>query len=157
MIARFALILAASLTLAGCNQGKRDKAARGLEQPPDQALTVALVPLSPGGTPPMTQSTAKGEDYAKDPQKIADGKRLFTQMNCVGCHSHGGGSMGPPLAKPHPEWIYGDAIENIVSTVREGRPNGMPSFRGKIPDDQIWEIAAYVHSLSGTAPEQVGE
>ena len=27
----------------------------------------------------------------------------------------------------------------------------MPSFRGKIPDDQIWEIAAYVRSLSGNA------
>jgi cytochrome c oxidase cbb3-type subunit 3 len=40
------------------------------------------------------------------------------------------------------KWIYGDAIENIVATIREGRPNGMPSFRGRIPDDQIWQIAA---------------
>jgi cytochrome c oxidase cbb3-type subunit 3 len=157
MNARFALTLAAALALLGCNQAKRDNAASGLDHTQDQALTVAMVTLSPGGTPPVTQSTPKGEDYAKDPQKIAEGKQLFTQMNCVGCHSHGGGSMGPPLAKPHPEWIYGDAIENIVSTVREGRPNGMPSFRGKIPDDQIWEIAAYVHSLSGGEPEQVGE
>jgi cytochrome c oxidase cbb3-type subunit III len=44
-------------------------------------------------------------------------------------------------------WVYGARIENIVESIREGRPNGMPSFRGRIPDDQIWEIAAYVRSL----------
>ena len=62
-----------------------------------------------------------------------------------------------PLTKPQAEWIYGDSIENIVSTVREGRPKGMPSFRGKLPDDQIWEVAAYVHSLVDGAPEPAGE
>ena len=29
----------------------------------------------------------------------------------------------------------------------------MPSFRGKIPDDQIWQLVAYVRSLSGHAPK----
>ena len=50
-------------------------------------------------------------------------------------------------------WIYGGEIENIVATIREGRPNGMPSFRGKIPDQQIWELAAFVRSLSGNVPK----
>ena len=31
----------------------------------------------------------------------------------------------------------------------KGRPNGMPSFRGRIPEDQIWQLVAYVRSLSG--------
>lgn len=38
--------------------------------------------------------------------------------------------------------LLGDAIENIVQTINEGRPNGRPSFRGRIPEEQIWEIAA---------------
>jgi cytochrome c oxidase cbb3-type subunit 3 len=156
MIARLALAACAAFLLAGCNQSPQQKES-GLRANQDQHLTVALVTLSPGGTPPVTESTSKGEAYAKDPQKIADGKLLFSQMNCVGCHFHGGGGMGPPLAKPQNEWIYGDSIENIVSTVREGRPKGMPSFRGKLPDDQIWEIAAYVHSLVNGAPEPAGE
>jgi cytochrome c oxidase cbb3-type subunit 3 len=156
MIVRLALAVSTALLLAGCNQSQPQKDS-GLSASQDQHLTVALVTLSPGGTPPVTESTSKGEDYAKDPQKIADGKLLFSQMNCVGCHFHGGGGMGPPLAKPQGDWIYGDSIENIVSTVREGRPKGMPSFRGKLPDDQIWEIAAYVHSLVNGAPEPAGE
>jgi cytochrome c oxidase cbb3-type subunit III len=50
-------------------------------------------------------------------------------------------------------WIYGSDPENIVATIMEGRPNGMPSFRGKIPEYQIWQIAAYVQSLSGMVPK----
>jgi len=37
----------------------------------------------------------------------------------------------------------------------QGRPNGMPSFVGKIPDYQVWEIAAYVRSMSGQLPSDV--
>jgi cytochrome c oxidase cbb3-type subunit 3 len=156
MSARLPLAACAVLLLAGCSQSQEQKESR-LNANQDQHLTVALVSLSPGGAPPVTESTSKGEDYVQDPQKIADGKRLFAQMNCSGCHSHGGGGMGPPLTKPQKEWIYGSSIENIISTVREGRPKGMPSFRGKLPDDQIWEVAAYVHSMVNGAPEPAGE
>jgi cytochrome c oxidase cbb3-type subunit 3 len=47
------------------------------------------------------------------------------------------------------QWIYGSNSENIYSTIVEGRPNGMPSFRQKIPDNQVQQIAAYVKSMSG--------
>lgn len=59
--------------------------------------------------------------------------------------------MGPALMDD--KWIYGSSIENIAATIREGRPNGMPSFRGKIPDQQVFQIAAYVRSLSGNEPQ----
>jgi cytochrome c oxidase cbb3-type subunit 3 len=113
-------------------------------------LTNAMVELSPGGNPPVTARTRKGEDYQKNAYQLAQGKTLFKQMNCSGCHSNGGGGMGPALIDD--QWIYGSSIENIVATIREGRPNGMPSFRGKITDDQIWQIAAYVVSMGGKVP-----
>ncbi len=47
------------------------------------------------------------------------------------------------------KWIYGGRIEQIFASIMEGRPNGMPSFRGKIPATQAWQLAAYVRSLSG--------
>src|SRR5437588_10883899 len=43
----------------------------------------------------------------------------------------------------------------IFATIVEGRPNGMPSFRGKLNDDQVWKIAAYVRSLSGQVRKDV--
>ena len=74
------------------------------------------------------------------------GKRLFGQYNCSGCHSNGGGGMGPSLMDD--EWIYGGRLEQIHQTLVEGRPNGMPAWGGKIPDEQLWQIAAYVRSMS---------
>ena len=99
---------------------------------------------------PVTARTKKREDYQKNAYQLAQGKTLFKQMNCNGCHSNGGGGMGPALIDD--EWIYGSSIENIVATIREGRPNGMPSYRGKVTDDQIWQIAAYVVSMGGKVP-----
>ena len=52
-------------------------------------------------------------------------------------------------------WIYGSEPGNIFATIMQGRPNGMPSFRNRIPEYQAWEIAAYVRSLSGLLPADV--
>jgi cytochrome c oxidase cbb3-type subunit 3 len=30
----------------------------------------------------------------------------------------------------------------------EGRPNGMPAWGGKVPDEQLWQLATYVRSMS---------
>lgn len=84
---------------------------------------------------------------------VAEGKRFYQAYNCVGCHAQGGGAIGPALMDS--EWIYGSSLEQIHSTIIQGRPNGMPSFAGKIPDYQVWEIAAYVRSMSGQLPSDV--
>jgi cytochrome c oxidase cbb3-type subunit 3 len=89
--------------------------------------------------------------YEENAYAIAEGGRLYNWFNCVGCHFHGGGGIGPPLMDE--QWIYGSEPENIFASIVEGRPNGMPSFRGKIPNDQVWQLTAYVRSLSGLAPK----
>ncbi len=89
-------------------------------------------------------------DYEHNAWAMAEGKLLFTQFNCNGCHANGGGGMGPALMDNR--WIYGSNPEQIYATIMEGRPNGMPSFRGKINDNQAWQIAAYVRSMSGLVP-----
>ena len=88
-------------------------------------------------------------DYEKNALALSQGKQLFSQMNCTGCHAHGGGAIGPPLMDD--KWIYGSQPEQIFATIVEGRPNGMPSFRNKLPDYQIWQLTAYVRSMSGQA------
>jgi cytochrome c oxidase cbb3-type subunit 3 len=82
---------------------------------------------------------------------LAEGKRLFGWYNCNGCHANGGGDKGPPLMDD--VWIYGSEPANIYATIVEGRPNGMPSFGGHIPDEQVWQLVAYVRSMSGLVPQ----
>jgi cytochrome c oxidase cbb3-type subunit 3 len=92
------------------------------------------------------QSSARAAAFEGNAWHIAQGQRLFSWMNCGGCHSHGGGGMGPPLMDD--EWRYGGSMPEIVSTILNGRPNGMPSFRGRITEDQAWQLAAFVRALS---------
>ena len=98
-----------------------------------------------GGAPPPLDARARL--YDNNAPALAEGQRLFTWMNCVGCHSHGGGGMGPALMDD--EWRYGGRIDQIAATIAEGRPNGMPAWRGKLTEDQIWKVAAYVRTMSG--------
>jgi cytochrome c oxidase cbb3-type subunit III len=89
--------------------------------------------------------------YQESRFAVSQGQTYYEQFNCAGCHAPGGGGgMGPPLNDD--EWIYGSDPENIFDTVTKGRPNGMPSFRGKIGNAHLWQLVAYVRSLSGLTP-----
>ena len=46
-------------------------------------------------------------------------------------------------------WIYGSEPDQIYSTIVQGRPNGMPAFGARIPRQQVWQLVAFVRSLSG--------
>ena len=88
--------------------------------------------------------------YEENAYAMSQGKRLFSWYNCVGCHANGGGGSGPALMDD--KWIYGAEAANVYTTIVDGRPNGMPSFRNRITDAQVWQIVAYVESMSGQAP-----
>jgi cytochrome c oxidase cbb3-type subunit 3 len=113
----------------------------------------AVSTLFPGGgaMPPLNPVARK---YLDNAQAIAAGSRLFDWYNCSGCHFHGAGGIGPSLMDD--EWIYGGRIDQIYDTIARGRPNGMPSWQGKIPANEIWQIAAYVRSLSEAQPTKGG-
>ncbi|HEX8073122.1 MAG TPA: c-type cytochrome [Pyrinomonadaceae bacterium] len=106
--------------------------------------------LTPGAPAPTPPTRNQAEESAYD---LNEGKRLFQQYNCSGCHAQGGGGMGPPLMDD--KWLYGSDPANVFQTVVEGRPNGMPSFRQKIPNGQVWQLVGYVRSLSGQLPKDV--
>jgi cytochrome c oxidase cbb3-type subunit 3 len=137
-------LIAALLLLATSVARGDDPTFRTAEPGPLATPTTTLFPG--GGSMPPLDPRAKA--YEGNSQAIAEGARLFDWYNCSGCHFHGAGGMGPSLMDKL--WIYGGRIDQIRATIVQGRPNGMPSWEGKIPDEQIWQIAAYVRSLSAS-------
>jgi cytochrome c oxidase cbb3-type subunit 3 len=84
--------------------------------------------------------------FQGDPAKIKEGGALFVSYNCMDCHgADGSGAMGPSLADGR--WHFGGNTGEVFQSIYEGRPDGMPSWGGRIPDDQIWRLVAYVQSL----------
>jgi cytochrome c oxidase cbb3-type subunit III len=84
--------------------------------------------------------------FQGDPGKVKEGGALFVSYNCMDCHGmDGSGAMGPSLADGR--WHFGGTPGEVFQSIYEGRPDGMPSWGGRIPDDQIWRLVAYVQSL----------
>ena len=148
-----ALALCVVLALAaGCEREKRQFDATPLS-PDMRTQPQALPDLQPGERGPgMRETEAAGRYDEKSAYQVAQGKRLFGWYNCAGCHAKGGGGMGPALMDT--SWLYGSSPDAIFSTILDGRPNGMPSFRGRIPEAQVWQLVAYVRSLSGLVPNE---
>lgn len=137
--------VAAAFSFVGC---KREE--RLFRVPPasvSRAEGVRVSDLQPGPHGPDTPLKSNYDDNA---YAQSEGKRLYEAFNCVGCHAHGGGNMGPPLLDD--KWRYGASPDQIFLSIMQGRPNGMPAFRGKLNENQAWQIVSYVRSLSGQTP-----
>jgi cytochrome c oxidase cbb3-type subunit III len=144
-IAVCAVVITLAATTNGCERERRITRDVPPAATPGGVVQVTELQAGPAAVDPTVNA------YQENRWAVSEGQTYYEQFNCAGCHSPGGGgAIGPPLNDG--EWIYGSDPENIYRTIVEGRPNGMPTFRGKINNLQLWQIVAYVRSLSGLTP-----
>ncbi|WP_299437797.1 cytochrome-c oxidase, cbb3-type subunit III [uncultured Rhodospira sp.] len=78
------------------------------------------------------------------------GQVLFSQQ-CVSCHGPDGGGVsllgGPPLNNRI--FLYGGSQEEIAAQVRQPTHGVMPPWENRLSDEEIKQLAVYVHSLGG--------
>lgn len=135
----FGLALAA---LAGCDNATGNSVDN--KSGPGTASAPTDNPVGP--VPGPGDATLPQNPYAEDPAALMEGRKLFVQFNCAGCHgTHGGGGMGPSLRDR--AWIYGNHQADIFDSIYDGRAHGMPAWGSVIPEDYIWKITAYIGSM----------
>jgi cytochrome c oxidase cbb3-type subunit 3 len=141
--------------LCAC-QGTDTSRAVNTSPPASTANTViAAVPLGDvAGTAKYSPDSPVRNPYGRDANAAQQGKQLFIEMNCAGCHGYDAkGGMGPNLTDKY--WRYGGVPVAIFKSIYEGRPQGMPAWNPALPPGEIWKLVAYIQSLGGTfAPEQ---
>jgi mono/diheme cytochrome c family protein len=106
------------------------------EQAEAVAAYVAAVAGNPeaagGGGEPLTDAT--------------DGATIFLQAGCGNCHTLGdaesSGTIGPNLDESKPD------VDLVIDRVTNGK-GGMPSFRGRLSEEQIQAVAEYVSENAG--------
>ncbi len=99
--------------------------------------------ISAGGVNPP--GVVLKNPHQDDRQSAQTGERLFSTMNCDGCHGGGAlGSIGPSLVDGR--WRYGGADEEIFHSIFYGRPKGMPAYGGVLGSEGTWMIIAYLKS-----------
>ncbi|MGI9071437.1 MAG: c-type cytochrome [Bryobacteraceae bacterium] len=95
-----------------------------------------------GSTPP---SGTLDNPLTHNAQAVKDGEKLFSMMNCDGCHGGGAlGWVGPNLVDGR--WRYGGADGEVYHSIFYGRPRGMPAYGGILSSESIWRIITYLRA-----------
>ena len=142
-------VVAAALAggLAGCQRSGSEQTVEATRASGVVAQTVSNTGGVLPGIHPYTVYGQRRNPYNGNPQAIAEGRRIFLQYNCVGCHGgRAGGGMGPNLRDSL--WTYGNSDTQIFADLVEGRPAGMPAWGGKLTEDQMWKLVAYIDALA---------
>jgi cytochrome c oxidase cbb3-type subunit 3 len=114
--------------------------------PASALLRVPVTGIYPGGNPAGLNANMQNP-LANDPDAVQRGMKDFDAFNCSGCHApNGGGGMGPSLSNDI--WIYRSSPANIYLSIAQGRSAGMPAFAAMLPDRTLWELVAYIQSIS---------
>ena len=117
-------------------------------------LVVLLVGCATGGPAPVVPASpdeaapSPAAAYRDDPEAVARGRGLFRAV-CTGyCHST------RPADRVAPDlfdcvWEHGSSDLDIHRVVLEGVPDTqMQAFGGKLPDDEVWKIIAFLRIQS---------
>ncbi|HWY47431.1 MAG TPA: c-type cytochrome, partial [Bryobacteraceae bacterium] len=100
-----------------------------------------------GTSAPQTSST-------QAPKPGSSAAAALFQQNCAGCHGTDGKgtrSAGTPDFTNR-SIQSGLSDQQIIDTIRNGKPGRMPAWAGKLSDAQISELATYIRSLPAAAP-----
>jgi mono/diheme cytochrome c family protein len=73
-------------------------------------------------------------------ESVAQGRRLY-RSTCYICHLEAGG-RGPDLRKSR---LQGQSFMRVVINGKKGTQ--MPAWKGKLSEDEMWKILAYIESL----------
>ena len=105
-----------------------------------------------GSQPPAAEIT---NPLANDSTSAADGSKIFSTMNCDGCHGGGAlGWVGPSLVDGR--WRYGGTDGAPYQSIFYGRPRGMPAYGGVMSPGSIWKVVTYIRAqpVPGVVPTQ---
>jgi cytochrome c oxidase cbb3-type subunit III len=112
-----------------------------------KALGAVLIVLL---LPPSVCAQRRRSQMVRDLEALKAGKSLFAGA-CSACHGvNGEGGHGPNLTESHEVRRASD--QDLFRSIRNGvAGTDMPPFKN--PDEQIWQLIAFVRSLSAPAVE----
>jgi glucose/arabinose dehydrogenase len=100
---------------------------------------------------PSSSAQQKNPDAGKD-AAVAEGAKLYA-TNCVSCHGMNGQGSGnvPPLSEGATQSVPEGEVFWFITT--GAVKNGMPAW-GSLPEEQRWQIVAYLQSLKNSGSAQ---
>ncbi len=133
----------------------------------NQELYESIAEGRPGGMPPFGKNLKEEEIWSivsyirsmtqeiqglKKKVMVSEGEKAYRE-NCGVCHGPDGqGAIGPSLVE-RKKWKYGATDAKLFESISKGRPGGMHGWRKYIGDEKIWDIVAFLKSLTKDGKE----
>jgi mono/diheme cytochrome c family protein len=116
----------------------------------------SLVSIVVSASAQSTGASEKVNPFTGNPKAIKEGRALYLQNNCSGCHGvGGGGGMATPLIDG--TWKFGSSDDALFKLIKGEIPEStMPRTWNSLEPDAVWKIIAYIRSLSKNRPDKPG-
>ena len=104
---------------------------------------------------PQQTGAKKLNRLARNGQAIQEGRQLYMQNNCAGCHgAGGGGGMAPSIIDD--DWKFGSDDETLFKLIKGQLPQQtMPRVYSAMPEQDVWKIIAFIRSQYAGDPSKV--
>ena len=86
---------------------------------------------------------------------VAEGRALYFQVGCQGCHGGGGGG-GMATSVIDDAWTFGSDDEVLFRLIKGEIPEQtMPTVYSVLTDDEVWQILAFIRSVYAGDPARI--
>ncbi|MCY4076611.1 MAG: quinoprotein dehydrogenase-associated putative ABC transporter substrate-binding protein, partial [Acidobacteria bacterium] len=150
-----------SMGVAKGNEALKDRleAAIGRRQADIQAILeeygVPLAGAAPPAAPVPPPAAPKLNPFTGDAAMSAEGRALYFQVGCQGCHGGGGGG-GMATSVIDEAWTFGSDDEVLYRLIKGEIPEQtMPKVYNVLTDDEVWKILAFIRSVYAGDPARI--
>jgi mxaJ protein len=127
--------------------GRQEKQEPPARQEPDAAAKPETAASEP--------AFKKLNPFTGKEDGIAMGKTLYNQVGCQGCHGGGGGG-GMAASLIDDSWKFGSDDETLFKLIKGQIPEQtMPVVYSSLPDEQVWQILAFIRTLYKGDPSKI--
>ncbi len=93
--------------------------------------------------------------FTGDADRAAEGRTLYFQVGCQGCHGGGGGG-GMATSVIDDAWTFGSDDEVLFRLIKGEIPEQtMPTVYSVLEDDEVWKILAFIRSVYAGDPDRI--
>ncbi len=122
--------------------GGTDAANPAAESAPPSAAAASAAP-------------AKLNPFTGDADGAAEGRTLYFQVGCQGCHGGGGGG-GMATSVIDDAWTFGSDDEVLFRLIKGEIPEQtMPTVYSVLEDEEVWKILAFIRSVYAGDPGRI--
>ncbi|MYH30444.1 MAG: quinoprotein dehydrogenase-associated putative ABC transporter substrate-binding protein [Acidobacteria bacterium] len=125
------------------------------EAAPEEAAQLEPPSAAAAADPGPTPGPRKLNPFTGNADMAAEGRTLYFQVGCQGCHGGGGGG-GMATSVIDDAWTFGSDDDVLFRLIKGEIPEQtMPTVYSVLEDEEVWQILAFIRSVYAGDPGRI--